>query len=75
MPLYVYSCPKGHKTEELRNVNDRHQPATCQYCDREATLEVQTFTIDPRLGAVSGFPTMADKWAKARYQASKVKEQ
>lgn len=74
MPLYVYRCPKGHTTEELRGVDQRHNPTVCQYCEREATLEVQTFTIDPRLGAVSGFPTMADKWAKARAKAARVKQ-
>lgn len=74
MPLYVYGCPNGHKTEDIRRVEHRHDPTKCETCGEQAGLEVQTAAFDPRLGLDPGFPTMQDKWAKARERAARAKQ-
>lgn len=39
MPIYEYECQTcGSRTEELRRIDDRLNPAVCQYCGGAALL-------------------------------------
>lgn len=48
MPTYEYECHKGHKTDEFRSVDDRHNTPLCQECSSATTLVIS---------AVRGFVT------------------
>ena len=71
MPLYTYRCPKGHATEDIRKVDERHDPRPCGLCGEEAVLEIQTASFDPRMGLDPSFPTAYDRWANTHRRASK----
>lgn len=73
MPLYHYRCEDGHGMDDIRKVEERHDAPTCYLCGKPTVLEIQTAVFDPRMGLDPAFPTMQDKWAKARYRASKGK--
>jgi len=73
MPLYLYRCPDGHSTEDLRKVDERHDPRPCGLCGKTATLEVQVAAFDPRMGLDAGFPTAYDRWAKSHARDAKGK--
>lgn len=36
MPLYEYVCAKGHRTERLRDAEDRNEPCLCDQCGQPA---------------------------------------
>lgn len=39
MALYEYACKHcGKTTTEMRKVDDRHLPATCEHCKKNAEL-------------------------------------
>lgn len=73
MPLYVYTCPKGHVIDLFRPVANRHDAVNCEVCNDPATLEVQTSIFDPKMGVDPGFPTAWDRWAKTHERAAKGK--
>lgn len=67
MPLYVYECTScGRKTEDMRKVEERHDPAECYFCGNAAQLAVQPVAFDyAKMGTDPGFPTANDRWAKS----------
>lgn len=65
MPVYTYECTCGSYTEVLRPVAERHQPAECEACGKEAKLVITPVAFDNLgMGVDSGFPTAYDRWAK-----------
>lgn len=65
MPIYLYECPRGHQTEELRKVDGRHDPVSCPQCGKASTLVVTGAHLDNLgMGLDSGFPTAFDRWGK-----------
>lgn len=73
MPLYHYTCEKGHGQDDIRKVDERHDAPSCETCGGPTSLEVQTSVFDPKMGLDSGFPSAWDKWAKTRKNAAKGK--
>jgi putative FmdB family regulatory protein len=63
MPFYQYRCSEGHKTEELRKVDNRRDPIKCSQCDEAAELEITAVAFDNLgMGVDSGFPTAWSRW-------------
>lgn len=73
MPLYDFQCTNEgckHNFDELQSVSAPF-PA-CERCGAPTKRLIGTTHIDPRLGLdPTGFPTMADKWARTRRQRAK----
>lgn len=40
MALYEFECPKGHRVEEVRRVDNRHDPITCKKCKQPMELQI-----------------------------------
>lgn len=73
MPLYVYACPKGHVSDTIRRVAERHDLFPCPDCGATTELQVQTAAFDPKMGCDPGFPTAYEKWAKVHSKAAREK--
>jgi len=44
MPLYKYECPKGHRFEMLRSMNERNSIIRCRQCHAIAKLRISSFS-------------------------------
>lgn len=66
MPIYEYKCPKGHISEILNSVENRHASQFCRTpgCGQLAKFITSAPNLDPKMGVDPDMPTMADKWAK-----------
>lgn len=47
MPIYVYECPNGHKTEMIRAYDDRLEPVPCHLCDAHASYTISAHHAQP----------------------------
>jgi putative FmdB family regulatory protein len=62
MPIYQYLCGDcGHKTEEIRKFNERHEPAECDKCSSKNTKKVEISEGGTHILKGTG-------WARDRYK-------
>lgn len=65
MPLYEYRCEAGHLTDDYRSVDDRHRPATCSACGKEAQKIVSA--IGHAVPDIAGYKSMqTGEWIGSR---------
>jgi len=66
MPLYAYECSCGHVTEEMRRIDDRHEPGVCEECGGQTAFAILTPTAldNLNMGLDRDFPTAWDRWEK-----------
>ncbi len=74
MPLYSYSCDKGHSTEALRPMAARHDPLDCTECKGAMSLRIALTHRSPD-GIYSYAPNIgnADTFDR-KWEASKAKK-
>ena len=70
--FFEFRCDCGTKFSDL--VKPDVMTAQCPDCGFTARRILSAPTIDPRLGADPDFPTMADQWAKVRYQQKRIED-
>ena len=58
MPVYMYSCGDGHRTERLRSIANRNEPVPCA-CGQNATLVIVGSHVPPD-GVYSYAPNIGD---------------
>jgi putative FmdB family regulatory protein len=74
MPVYMYTCPKGHVHDELKSLKDRATDP-CPECGKTAKLTIVPVHLDYiNCGVDLGLPTAAAKWSKMQWRKNTGKQ-